>query len=171
MPTIVPENLQNQIVSVVRKGNEATVGRVKTVVGTVAPKLPTDKLPTVKLPTAKLPSAPKLPEGKLDVAKLRQGTVDYAGKLPTPVAVVEGAFGLVDKAVERQRKIVDTQRQRAGAVITKATSVLRPAAESGEETVADAKAEAAKPAPKAEAKPAAPKAKPAAKPAAKAAAK
>lgn len=128
MPAIVSEDLQNQIVSVVRKGNEAAVGRIRTAVG------------SVKAP--KLPATPKLPEGKLDVAKIRQGTVDYAGKLPTPVDVVEGAFGLVDRAFEQQRKITS-------GVISKA-SALRP----GSEPKA---AEGAKAEVKAEAKPAAKK--------------
>lgn len=131
MPAIVPEDLQNQIVSAVRKGNEVTVGRIKTAVG------------SVKAP--KLPAAPKLPEGKLDVARLRQGTVDYAGKLPTPVDVVEGAFGLVDRAFEQQRKITS-------GVIGKA-SALRPAAEAKPAAAANKPAAAAK---TAEAKPAKP---------------
>lgn len=126
MPAIVSEDLQNQIVSVVRKGNEATVGRIRTAVG------------SVKAP--KLPAAPKLPEGKLDVAKIRQGTVDYAGKLPTPVDVVEGAFGLVDRAFEQQRKITSGVISKAGA--------LRPGSEpkAAEGVKAEAKPTAKKPA-------------------------
>ncbi|MCL2580919.1 MAG: hypothetical protein FWE35_00500 [Streptosporangiales bacterium] len=121
MPAIVSEDLQNQIVSAVRKGNEATVGRIKTAVG------------SVKAP--KLPVTPKLPEGKLDVAKIRQGTVDYAGKLPTPVDVVEGAFGLFDRAFEQQRKITSGVISKAGA--------LRPgtAAKAADDTVVEGKAE------------------------------
>lgn len=150
MPAIVPEDLQNQIVSAVRKGNEYATTKIKTAAG------------AVKAP--KLPATPKLPEGKLDVAKIRQGAVDYAGKLPAPVDVVESAFGLADRVVDSQRKLVDSQRKRAGVVIDKAAAALRPAAADAKPT---AKAET-----KAEAKPAAkPAAKAAAKPAAKTAAK
>jgi hypothetical protein len=97
--------------------------------------------------------------------------VDYAGKLPTPVAVVEGAFDLAERAVTSPRKLVDAQRQRAGKVIDKAASVLRsandakPAADAKSEVKTDAKAEV-----KAEAKTEKTEAKAAAKPAAKPAA-
>ena len=144
MSPIVSEDLQNQIVSAVRKGNEVATAKIKTAVDAVKTSAP------------KLPAAPKLPEGKLDVAKARQSALDYAGKLPAPVDVVESAFGLADRVVDSQRKLIGSQRKLAGDALNKATAALRPAAKQAEETKqAEAAKPAAKPAAKATAKPAA----------------
>lgn len=85
MPAIVSEDLQHQIVSAVRKGNEFAAGKLKTAADAV--------------------KAPKLHERTFDVAKFRQGAVEYAGKLPAPVDVVESAFDLAERVVGSQRKL------------------------------------------------------------------
>lgn len=145
MPANVAEDLQKQILSAIRRGNEITVERIKAAREAVS--------------SGKIP-APKLRETKFTMSKFREDAVAYASKLPAPVDVVESAFGLADRLVAERRKLVAEVR----GEVRKATAALRPAdAEkkpADEATVkpADAKPDGAKPA----AKPAA--AKPTAKP-------
>lgn len=105
MAVNVAEDLQKQILSAIRKGNEVTVEKIRAAVAAVS--------------SGKIP-APKLPETKFNASKFRADAVAYAGKLPAPADVVESAFGFADRLVAEQRKL-------AGEV-KKATAALRPGA-------------------------------------------
>lgn len=105
MPAIVAEDLQKQILSAIRKGNEITVEKIKAAIEAVSSR---------KI------AASKMPETKFDAAKFRQDAVAYAGKLPAPAEVVESAFGFADRVVAEQRKLAGEVR--------KATAALRQSA-------------------------------------------
>jgi hypothetical protein len=101
MPNATAEDLQKQILSAIRKGNEMTVETIKAAVGAVS---------SVKIP------APKM--STFSAPKFREDAVAYARKLPAPADVVESAFGFADRLLAEQRKF-------AGEV-KKATASLRP---------------------------------------------
>ena len=105
MTATLTEEMQEQVLSAVRKSQEITLDTVRRVVGAVS---------TVqsKLPAAprglKLPERPALPlAGKLP-------------KLPEPEAVVTSAFDFVSQLLAEQRKFA--------VELFAATSALRPTA-------------------------------------------
>jgi hypothetical protein len=105
MASITAEDLQKQIVSAIRKGNEVTVEKIKAAIEAVT---------SAKIPT------PKLPEATFNASKFRADAVAYASKLPAPADVVESAFGFADRVVAEQRKL-------AGQVKKAAVGALRSA--------------------------------------------
>ena len=105
MSNVVAEDLQKQILSAIRKGNEITVEKIKAAVEAVN---------SVKIP------ATKITKTTFNAPKFREDAVAYARKLPAPADVVESAFGFADRLAAQQRKF-------AGEV-KKATAALRPAA-------------------------------------------
>ncbi len=103
--TAMTEDVQQQVLEVVRKSQEMTLDAIKQVVETVnaaAGKLPA--MPAMPF-AGKLPSLPQLPG---------------APALPTPETVVSSTFDFLDRLLAEQRKF-------AGELV-KATSGLRPAA-------------------------------------------
>ena len=105
MSNIVAEDLQKQILSAIRKGNEVTVEKIKAAVEAVT--------------SAKIPAA-KITKTKFNTPKFREDAVAYARKLPAPADMVESAFGFADRLAAQQRKF-------AGEV-KKATAALRTGA-------------------------------------------
>jgi hypothetical protein len=110
------ENLQEQVLSAVRKSQELTLETVKRVVGTLSAAsahLPANPLEG-KLP--ELPFAGKLPE---------------LPALPEPGAVVSSTFDFAGQLLAEQRKFVEE--------LVKATAPLRPHAQQPEpaETAAE----------------------------------
>ena len=103
MASITVEDLQKQVLSAIRKGNEVTVEKIKAAIEAVK--------------SAKIP-APKISETTFNATKFREDAVAYAGKLPAPAEVVESAFGFADRVVAEQRKL-------AGEVKKAATAALR----------------------------------------------
>jgi hypothetical protein len=104
MTAIVTEEMQQQVLSAVRKSQEITLDAVRRVV---------DAVSTVQ---AKLPAAPrglKLPE------RPALPLADKLPKLPEPEAVVTSAFDFVGELLAQQRKFA--------ADLFAATSALRPA--------------------------------------------
>jgi hypothetical protein len=108
MPANVAEELQKQIMSAIRRGNEITVEKIKAAREVVS--------------SGKI-SAPKVRETKFTMSKFREDAVAYASKLPAPVDVVKSAFGLADRLVAERRKLADEVK----GEVRKATAVLRPA--------------------------------------------
>ena len=102
MTAAMTEDVQQQVLGVVRKSQEMTLDAIKQVVETV--NAAAGKLPAMPF-AGKLPSLPQLPG---------------ASALPTPETVVSATFDFVDRLVAEQRKF-------AGELV-KATSSLRPAA-------------------------------------------
>jgi hypothetical protein len=126
MTTSIPtvQEVQDQVIAAVRKSQEATIDAIKGVVDAVSSV------------TTKLPGTPE---------KL---SVPFAGKLPTPEALVAGAYDFAGQLLAEQRKFAED--------ILKATAPLRPTgseAPAAEAPVAEAPA--AKPAPRTHSKPAA----------------
>jgi hypothetical protein len=102
MTATVTRDVQEQVLGIVRKGQEMTVDAIKQVVETV--NTAAEKLPTLPF-AGKLPSRPHLPG---------------ASALPTPETAVSAAFDFLDRLLAEQRKF-------AGELV-KATATLRPAA-------------------------------------------
>jgi hypothetical protein len=104
MTGTVTEELQEQVLTAVRKGQDKTLGAIKTVVD--AASRVTHKIPAVSLPfETRLPFDGKLP---------------FEGKLPKPERIVSGAYDFAEKLLADQRKFADD--------VLKATAALRPAA-------------------------------------------
>jgi len=102
MNTKVPttEELQEQVITALRKGQQTTLEAVKSIVEAVSSA------------TSKLPSAP---------AHL---SVPFADRLPTPQAVISGAYDFAGHLLADQRKFAEE--------IVKATAALRPGAAKAE---------------------------------------
>jgi hypothetical protein len=103
MNATVTQDMQEQVLGIVRKSQEITLDAVKQVVETV--NSATEKLPAMSF-AHKLPSLSQLPG---------------AAALPTPETVVSSTFDFLDRLLADQRKF-------AGELV-KATAELRPAAE------------------------------------------
>ena len=122
--TAAPRDLQEQILSAVRKGHSVTLDAFKVVVDRAAPV--TTKIPTVnvtfpeKLPLPeKLPFSDKLPySGKLPT---RDDVREFAGKIPSRETVVTNVCELAGQLLAEQRKFNGEFRKTAAA--------LRPAPE------------------------------------------
>jgi hypothetical protein len=116
MASITVEDLQKQIVSALRKGNEVTAEKIKAAVEAVR--------------SGKIP-APRISETTFNATKFREDAVAYAGKLPAPADVVESAFDFADRVVAEQRKFADRvvteQRKFAGQVKKATVGALRSA--------------------------------------------
>jgi hypothetical protein len=102
MNATVTQDVQEQVLGIVRKSQEITLGAVKQVVETV--NSATGKLPAMSF-AHKLPSLTQLPG---------------AAALPSPETVVSSTFDFLDRLLAGQRKF-------AGELV-KATAELRPAA-------------------------------------------
>ncbi|HUN30672.1 MAG TPA: hypothetical protein VMU95_01530 [Trebonia sp.] len=98
MNTKVPttEELQEQVITALRKGQQTTLDAVRSIVEVVSSA------------TSKLPSAP---------AHLN---VPFADRLPSPEAVVSGAYDFAGQLLAEQRKFTEE--------IVKVTAALRPGA-------------------------------------------
>ena len=108
MTASVTEDVQEQVLGIVRKSQEITLDAVKQVVETV--NSAAGKLPAMSF-AHKLPSLSQLPG---------------AAALPTPETVVSSTFDFLDRLLAEQRKF-------AGELV-KATETLRPAAPASEES-------------------------------------
>jgi hypothetical protein len=108
MTATVTEDVQEQVLGIVRKSQEMTLDALKQVVETV--NTAADKLPA-------MPFAGKLPS-------LRQ--VPGVPALPKPETVVSSTFDFIDRLLAEQRKF-------AGELV-KAAATLRPAAPAAEES-------------------------------------
>jgi hypothetical protein len=119
MTATVTRDVQEQVLGIVRKGQEVTLDAIKQVVGTVNGAA--EKLPAMPF-ADKLPPMPKMPGVRA---------------LPTPEAVVSSTFDFLDRLLAGQRKF-------AGELL-KATAPMRPAAkpEAASEPEAAAKSEPA----------------------------
>lgn len=102
----VAEEIQEQVLSVVRKGNEITLEAIKAAVEAAS---------ALSIPGA-IP-APKLP-----------GTVS---KLPAPSEVVDSAFGFAQKLLDEQHKFA-SEAVKAAAVL-RAGTADRPGTEPAED--------------------------------------
>ena len=102
MTAAMTEDVQQQVLGVVRKSQEMTLDAIKQVVETV--NAAAGKLPAMPF-AGKLPSLPQLPG---------------VHALPAPETVVSSTFDFLDGLLAEQRKF-------AGELV-KATSGLRPAA-------------------------------------------
>jgi hypothetical protein len=100
--TAMTEDVQQQVLSAVRKSQEMTLDAIKQVVETV--NAAAGRLPAMPF-AGKLPSLPQLPG---------------VAALPTPETVVSSTFDFLDRLLAEQRKF-------AGELV-KATSDLHPAA-------------------------------------------
>jgi hypothetical protein len=100
--TINTKDVQDQVLSIVRKSQEMTLDAIKQAVETV--NTAAEKLPGMPF-TGKLPSLHQLPG---------------ATALPTPETVVSSTFDFLDRLLGEQRKFADE--------LIKATASLRPAA-------------------------------------------
>ena len=105
MTAAMTEDVQQQVLGVVRKSQEMTLDAIKQVVETV--NAAAGKLPAMPF-AGKLPSLPQLPG---------------ASALPTPETVVSSTFDFLEGLLAEQRKFV-------GELIT-STAPLRPAAKPG----------------------------------------
>ena len=124
MTTSIPtvQEVQDQVIAAVRKSQEATIDAIKGVVDAVSSV------------TTKLPGTPE---------KL---SVPFADKLPTPEALVAGAYDFAGQLLAEQRKFAED--------ILKATAPLRPTGSEAPAAEAPAaEAPAAKPAPRTHSKP------------------
>jgi len=97
MATSTEKDLQDQILSMVRKSQEIALDVIKTMVDTIQTITP-------KIPAVDLPFAEKLP---------------FADKLPKPHDVVAGSYDFAEKLLTSQRKFADE--------VVKATAPLLPA--------------------------------------------
>lgn len=104
MATITSEDVQQQVLTAVRKSQEVTLGAVKQAVETV--NAATAKLPAVPL-VGKLPQLPPV------------SGLPGARRLPAPEKVVSATFDFIDRLLAEQRKF-------AGELV-RATASLRPA--------------------------------------------
>jgi hypothetical protein len=100
--TITTKDVQDQVLSVVRKSQQMTLDAIKQAIETV--NTAAEKLPGMPF-TGKLPSLHQLPG---------------ATALPTPETVVSSTFDFLDRLLGEQRKFADE--------LIKATASLRPAA-------------------------------------------
>lgn len=118
MTATATEDLQEQVLGIVRKSQEMTLDAIKQVVETV--NAAAEKLPPMPF-ADKLPSLTRLPG---------------ASGLPAPATVVSATFDFLDELLAEQRKF-------AGELI-KSTAPLRaaakPAAEEPAEAAGDAEA-------------------------------
>ena len=111
--TAMTEDVQQQVLDVVRKSQEMTLDAIKQVVE------------TVNAAAGKLPAMPAMPfAGKLPQLPSLPAAAPGAPALPTPETVVSSTFDFLDRLLAEQRKF-------AGELV-KATSGLRPAAKAGE---------------------------------------
>jgi hypothetical protein len=101
MNATVTQDVQDQVLGIVRKSQEITLDAVKQIVETV--NSATGKLPAMSF-AHRLPSLPQLPG---------------AAALPTPETVVSFTFDFLGRLLAEQRKF-------AGELV-KATAELRPA--------------------------------------------
>jgi len=92
-------DVQQEILSGIRAGQEAMVGAVKTCVETV--RAVAQKLPAQKLP------APKLPAPKLPVPGVPVPSVPFADRLPRPEGVVASAYDFAEALLASQRKFAE----------------------------------------------------------------
>jgi hypothetical protein len=109
------ENLQEQVLSAVRKSQELTLETVKKVVGTLTAA------------TAHLPANPF--EGRLPELPLA-GKLPELPALPEPGTVVSSAFDFAGQLLAEQRKFAEE--------LVKATAALRPHAPAPESPAAPA---------------------------------
>jgi hypothetical protein len=145
MSTPIPtaQELQEQVISAIRKGQETTLDVIKHVVEAVSAA-------TSKLPSApegiSLPLSDKLPTPEAVVAKAydfagqilaeQRKLAEKATKLPTPQAIVSGAYDFTGRLLAEQRTFTEE--------VLKATAALRPASAKSEtksDTGADETAE------------------------------
>jgi hypothetical protein len=101
MNATVTQDVQDQVLGIVRKSQEITLDAVKQVVETV--NSVTGKLPAMSF-AHRLPSVPQLPG---------------AAALPTPETVVSSTFDFLDRLLAEQRKFARE--------LVRATAELRPA--------------------------------------------
>jgi hypothetical protein len=137
------QEVQDQVLSAVRKGQQAALEAIKSVAGAVSSV------------------APKFPAAATGI------TGPLAGMLPTPEAVVAKAYDLAGQALAEQRKLAAKLPRHEAAVASvfdfadaflagqrkfveealKATAALRPAAKAADETTSEAASQTAGEAP------------------------
>jgi hypothetical protein len=132
------QEVQNQVLAAVRKGQRAALEAVKSVVDTVssvAPKIPAAASGLAGPLTRKLPTPEAVTAKAYDLAgQALAEQRKLAGKLPIQEAFVARVFDSADTFLAGRRKLAEET--------LKATAALRPAAEAADEAPAQAPAEA-----------------------------
>ena len=123
MAAATSEDVQQQVLTVVRKSQEITLDAVRRTVKTV--NVATAKLPAVPL-VGKLPQLPS------------PSALPGARALPAPEKIVSATFDFLDRLLAEQRKFTGE--------LVKATASLRPAAKAPVAGPAEAESPAAGPA-------------------------
>jgi hypothetical protein len=137
-PTIPSaREVQDQVLTAVRKGQQAALEAIKSVadtVSSVAPKIPAAASGLTRPLASKLPTSEAVMAKAYDLAgQALAEQRKLAGKLPIKEAVVTRVFDFADTFLADRRKFAEDT--------LKATAALRPAAKAADQTADEAPAQ------------------------------